>query len=83
MSLLKAVGPGSVYGCAVTSTRLTRSVFARRVALPRAHPSPRREVPRGGEDRHVGADLGEDDLGRAVVDTWDRGQQLKLGDERG
>jgi hypothetical protein len=30
---------------------------------------------------NVGADLGEDDLGGAVVDPWDRGQQLNLADE--
>jgi len=45
-------------------------------------PGSRREVPCGGEDRHVGADLGEDDLGGAAVDTGDCGQQLNVGDER-
>jgi len=47
---------------------LARAGSAGRVALARAHPSPRRQVPGGGKGGHVGADAGEDDLRGAVVD---------------
>src|SRR5271167_4187657 len=39
--------------------------------VARAHPCPRREVSGGGEDAHVGTDLGDDDLGGALADSGD------------
>ncbi len=37
----------------------------------------------GGEAAHVGADLGQDDLGRALAHPGDGAQQLDLSGERG
>jgi hypothetical protein len=42
-----------------------------------ALPGPRREVPGGRELAHVNADLGDQDLGAALLDARDRAQQLK------
>jgi hypothetical protein len=36
----------------------------------------------GGEDRHVGTDLGDDHLGGALLDAGDRAEQLNRPRER-
>ena len=52
------------------------------LALAGAHPAPRGEVRVGREAAHVGADLGEQHLGGALVDAGDRVEQLELTGER-
>jgi hypothetical protein len=46
-------------------------------------PSPRREPSGTAEAPHVGTDLGEDNLGVALVDARDRVEQRELSFERG
>jgi hypothetical protein len=58
-------------------------VLAGRLVVARAHPRPGGQVRRGGELAHVGADLGHDDLGGALVDPTDGVQQRYLFGERG
>jgi len=57
--------------------------FAAGLALAGAQPGPRRELMLGRELAHVGADLGEQHLGGAPVNTGDRVKQLQRAGERG
>src|SRR3954471_12119037 len=51
-------------------------------SLPGQRPGPGREVPRGRELGHVGADLGEDALRAAALDAGHRAQQFNRRRER-
>src|SRR4029453_1658385 len=52
------------------------ALLAGGAVIARALPAPGREVASGGEDAHVGADLGEDGLRDALPDAGDRAQKL-------
>jgi hypothetical protein len=52
-------------------------------SLPGHLAGPRGQVPGGREDTHVDADLGDDHLGGAGLDAWDRAQKLNRWGERG
>src|SRR3954468_24954834 len=64
---------------------LARAALAGRLIVAGAAAGPRREVPRGRELGHVGADLADDALGAAALDAAHRAHQLdrraRLGDE--
>ena len=57
-------------------------LFAAGFALAGADPAPGGEVRVGREAAHVGADLGQQHLGGALVDAGDRVEQLQLMGER-
>src|SRR3989442_1048971 len=59
------------------------ALFARRAVVAGALPAPGGQVASGGEDAHVGADLGEDVLRAAPPDARDRAQELNGRPERG
>src|SRR3954464_4177546 len=61
---------------------LAGAAFAGRLIVGGAAPGPRREVPRGRELRHVGADLADDALGAAALDAGHRAHQLNRRRER-
>jgi hypothetical protein len=63
--------------------RLGRAALAGRLSLTRTHACPRGEVPCGRQDGHVGADLGQDHLGRVSPHPGDALKQDQLGLERG
>ncbi len=59
------------------------ALLARGAVVAGALPAPGGQVAGGGEDAHVGADLGEDVLRAAPPDAGDRAQELNRGPERG
>src|SRR3954464_7518475 len=61
---------------------LAGAAFAGRLIVGGAAPGPRREVPRGRELRHVGADLADDALRAAALDAGHRAHQLNRRRER-
>src|SRR5450759_208666 len=66
----------------VTVPAFTRALSAGGLGVARADPGPGSEVGRGAEPGHVGAGLGDDDLGRGLLHTGDGHQVFKLGGER-
>ena len=66
----------------VAVTGLARSAFAGGFVMARAHPGPGRQVRSGAEAAHVGAGLGDDDLGDGLAHPRDRRQVLKLAGKR-
>src|SRR3954469_8339359 len=61
---------------------LARAALAGRLVVAGAAAGPGREVPRGRELGHVGADLGEDALRAAALDAGHRAQQFNRRRER-
>src|SRR4051795_11513577 len=61
---------------------LARAALAGRLVVARALAGPGRQVARGREPRHVGADLGDDALGTAALDADHGAQQLNRRIER-
>src|ERR1044072_8696683 len=59
------------------------ALFAGGAVVAGALSGPRCEVPGGGEDAHVCADLGDDDFGGAPLNARDRAQQFNGCVERG
>jgi hypothetical protein len=56
--------------------------FAGGLVVPRADTGPGGQVPGGAKAGHVGAGLGDDDLGGGLTDPGDGGQLLKLAGNR-
>jgi len=84
--LLACGGPGALDqrrlepGCSVAQA--VGAALAGALVVARAQPGPGDQVACGGEPAHVGADLGDDDLGGQVTDAGDGAQQLDRLAER-
>jgi hypothetical protein len=59
----------------IACTGLATEAFASTVVMPRAHARPGRQVLGIGEARHIRPNFGEEHLGRALTDSWNRIQE--------
>jgi hypothetical protein len=62
---------------------LTGFVFAGGFVVSRANSGPGSQMSPGAKSGHVGAGLGDDDLGGGLADPGDGGQLFKLAGKRG
>src|SRR5215510_294808 len=60
---------------AIPLARLPAQALAPTLVVPRTHPGPRGKMLGAGKTAHIGADLGNEDLGRALTDSRNRIQQ--------
>src|SRR5262249_34443250 len=60
---------------AIPFARLAAQALASTLVVPRTHPRPRGEMLGAGKTTHIRADLGDEDLGRALADSGNRVQE--------